>query len=90
MLALWGEVPANYSYVDPIMLRHPILLGLSADSVVYGTLLFALYLLTFGLRRFVRESLRLRRGHCMQCGYDLRFDLAGGCPECGWRQLISE
>jgi len=40
----------------------------------------------FKFRRFLRESLWLRRGCCMRCGYDLRFDLANGCPECGWRR----
>ena len=25
-------------------------------------------------------------GSCEQCGYDLRGQLDGGCPECGWRR----
>jgi hypothetical protein len=31
-----------------------------------------------------RRSYRLAKGRCPSCGYDLRFDAAGGCPECGW------
>ncbi|MCH8152704.1 MAG: hypothetical protein IH830_10080 [Planctomycetes bacterium] len=34
----------------------------------------------------VRQSLRAKRGRCIACGYDLRGDLALGCPECGWRR----
>jgi hypothetical protein len=29
---------------------------------------------------------RLRHGLCRSCAYDLRGDLAAGCPECGWRR----
>jgi hypothetical protein len=28
----------------------------------------------------------LKRGMCPKCHYDLRGDLAGGCPECGWNR----
>lgn len=34
----------------------------------------------------VRQRFRKARGLCVRCGYDLRFDLAGGCPECAWRR----
>ena len=34
----------------------------------------------------VRQNLRAKRGRCLPCGYDLRGDLARGCPECGWRR----
>ncbi len=30
------------------------------------------------------DGRRPRPGHCHKCGYDLRGNLAGGCPECGW------
>jgi hypothetical protein len=39
----------------------------------------------FGLG-FIRHRLRTRRGHCPACNYDLRADLAAGCPECGWNR----
>ena len=26
------------------------------------------------------------QGRCFACGYDLRGDYAGGCPECGWNR----
>jgi hypothetical protein len=66
---------------------QPIWLGLLADSAVYGLVLFGLYLCTAGIRRMIRESGRLRRGCCIACGYDVRYDFAGGCPECGWNRL---
>ncbi len=34
----------------------------------------------------VRQSLRVKRGLCPACAYDLRRDLSRGCPECGWRR----
>lgn len=34
----------------------------------------------------IRDLRRFKRGSCLACGYDLRGDLANGCPECGWRR----
>jgi hypothetical protein len=34
-----------------------------------------------------RRLLRLSRGRCPSCGYDLRFDASRGCSECGWRGM---
>jgi hypothetical protein len=65
---------------------RPVWRGLAINGVFYGSILAVIYLLSFRFRRFLRESIWLRRGCCMQCGYDLRFDLANGCPECGWRR----
>jgi hypothetical protein len=62
-------------------------LGLLADAALYGGVLLLLYLLTSGIRRAMRESSRLRRGCCLACGYDLRYDFVGGCPECGWNRM---
>jgi len=27
-----------------------------------------------------------KRGHCPNCGYNLRGNLKAGCPECGWNR----
>ena len=36
----------------------------------------------------------IRRGHCVYCGYDLKDNTAGRCPECGkevvWRLTNSD
>ncbi|MCI0366117.1 MAG: hypothetical protein L0Y44_09235 [Phycisphaerales bacterium] len=38
-------------------------------------------------RRLRRLPVQRRsKGHCPQCGYDLRGDLARGCPECNWNR----
>jgi hypothetical protein len=44
------------------------------------------YPVTWLARRVRRPSLRerrLRAGLCLQCGYDLRGNVSGTCPECG-------
>jgi hypothetical protein len=41
---------------------------------------------TFNAKRRKRRA----RGLCTECGYDLRGDYAGGCPECGWRRAPAE
>jgi hypothetical protein len=33
----------------------------------------------------IRRQRRIDAGRCPRCGYDLRFDFARGCTECGWR-----
>jgi hypothetical protein len=43
------------------------------------TALYVLYLLTGRLRRY----LRLRQGHCSACGYCMKGNVSGACPECG-------
>jgi hypothetical protein len=35
-----------------------------------------------------RARLRVRRGLCPHCAYDLRQNLPSGCPECGWNRSI--
>ncbi len=34
----------------------------------------------------IKHALRTPAGHCPKCNYDLRGDLASGCPECGWNR----
>jgi hypothetical protein len=90
LLAMRGELPQkNATTINPFRLIRPIWSGLAPDAALYATLLFLLHQSTFGMRRFLREGSRARRGCCVQCGYDLRFDLAAGCPECGWRRQPS-
>lgn len=47
----------------------PVLLSFSAAALLIG----------------VRPLRRKERGHCPYCNYDLKFDTARPCPECGWR-----
>ena len=60
--------------------------GFLIDTLCYAA---AWCVLLVGLRAGVmmtRRTIRKRRGQCMNCGYDLRGDRAGGCPECGWNR----
>lgn len=60
---------------------RPIWWGLVGNSAIFGVLWFPL--LNW---RAVRTHRRRARGHCPHCAYDLRHDLAHGCPECGWNR----
>ncbi len=44
--------------------------------------LLAAFLPALWLRRIARKQLRIRRGLCTNCGYDLRYS-PNTCPECG-------
>lgn len=85
-LTVYGQSPNTSGASVPIRPIRPIWPGLLANGAIYGVVLWLFYLLVTAPRRFVRQSLWLRRGCCMECGYDLQFDLARGCPECGWRR----
>ncbi|HEY7090965.1 MAG TPA: hypothetical protein VH518_22905, partial [Tepidisphaeraceae bacterium] len=74
MMAMWGP---------GIFPLYPIWTGLLIDTVVLAILLGAVWWLLVQPRRFVTELTRMRRGCCLNCGYDLRYDFARGCPECG-------
>jgi hypothetical protein len=69
--------PSTEALVIPYWFLWP---GLAADSAFYATVVASLY---FGPTA-VRGVLRRRRGRCPRCGYDLKHNLAAGCPECGW------
>ncbi len=58
---------------------RPIWPGLVVNTVIYAAFLWAPPRLPFALRRFVR----VRRGLCPACGYDLRHAEHQACPECG-------
>ncbi len=55
--------------------------GFTINTLFYAAILW----LPFGpfqLRRYVR----VKRGHCIKCGYDLRGAEHEVCPECGYRR----
>lgn len=59
---------------------RPIWSGLLLDTSVFGACWFGVLFAPGSVRRWRRRC----RGRCPRCGYDLRHDLASGCPECGW------
>lgn len=87
--------PMN-SYQHPIDTAHVRLLwggwrsiptrvywsGFVANTALYAFLWRAI-LLGAGA---CRSAIRRHGGLCPRCAYDLRADLASGCPECGWKR----
>ncbi|MHC4129117.1 MAG: hypothetical protein ACYSWT_01300 [Planctomycetota bacterium] len=78
--ALPGRVgPFRFGPQRTLPLR-PLWWGLILDVAAWAALLWLVTLGPFELRRIARQA----RGRCLHCGYDLRGDGRGGCPECGW------
>lgn len=58
--------------------RDVVALGAGVFLLVNATLILTL------LARWRTEERRRTRGLCPTCGYNLRHQFIGGCPECGW------
>lgn len=63
---------------------RPIFANLALCALFYAACLFLLRVVMTWPLRVAREVLRMRRGRCPRCGYDLRYNFAGGCSECGF------
>jgi len=61
---------------------RPIWPGFTIDTLFYAAIWFGV---CFGFAS-AKRAIRRKRGRCPRCGYDLRGQLAQGCPECGWRR----
>jgi hypothetical protein len=70
----------------PPMPVRPIFPGFAVNTVVYSIIAALLAWLLNVPRRFIQELSWLRHGRCIRCGYELGYDFAKGCPECGWRR----
>ena len=70
---------------DAILPLRPLWPGFAINTAFYAAILWLLALLPFTARRMIRHN----RGHCLKCGYDLRGDFSGGCPECGWQREVA-
>ena len=83
-LRLWSWYCSTYfDYRIPRVLPlRPIWPGFASNTIFYAAVLWLPIRGPFVLRRHLRR----RRGRCLKCGYDLRGDLPGGCPECGWNR----
>jgi hypothetical protein len=60
----------------------PLPLGLAVNTLVFTIPALVVAVMLPRLR----SRLRVRRGHCPTCRYDLRGNFATGCPECGWNR----
>jgi len=61
---------------------RPIWPGFLINTLFYTIVLWLLIPGPFALRRLIR----IKRGRCRKCGYDLRGTPGSGCPECGWNR----
>lgn len=59
--------------------------GRIAGLTVLAMAVVALTYCVYGAILFIRTIRRQRLGLCLHCGYDLRGNLSGRCPECGRR-----
>ncbi len=83
-LCIRGPLPDSGSLATiPFPPFRPVWGGLLIDSMAYGLVLWLGFVVLTRPARLLREVVRMRRGACPRCGYDLRFDFARGCPECG-------
>ena len=64
----------------PTIPLRPLWPGFGIDTLFYGAIWFGVFFAPGSAKRFIRA----KRGRCPRCGYDLRGQLAAGCPECGW------
>jgi hypothetical protein len=76
--------------VRPTLPWRPIWVGVIGDTVLFAVAWAVIWLMLTDPRQFVRDLARVRRGACVQCGYDLGYDFIRGCPECGWRRGPAE
>ncbi len=58
---------------------RPIWTGFAINTIFYAAILWILSLGPFTARRMIRR----KRGHCINCGYDLSHAEHDACPECG-------
>ncbi len=80
---VWA-VPARFNVMSRadrarVLPLRPIWPGFAINTVFYAAILWMLFAAPFALRR----RLRIKRGLCPACGYDLRGSGASVCPECG-------
>jgi hypothetical protein len=63
---------------------RPLLLGVIVNAVASAGALAILYFALIWPFFPIRKVLRMQRGCCPECGFDLRYAFAAGCPECGF------
>ena len=83
--SLW-VLPWEPNHNQLLIPFRPIWPGFAINTIFYAAIVWLLTLAPSTVRRLIR----VKRGHCIKCGYDLRGtsggggSSGGGCPECGW------
>lgn len=67
---------------ERVICYQPRWLGLCVNTAFWG----ALWLVVLAVPAAMRGSRRRAKGLCPACAYDLKGQLAEGCPECGWNR----
>jgi hypothetical protein len=81
----WGFDSMSMAHVPPALPLRAVPLGFAINTLFYGVILWLVIPGPFVLRRLIR----MKRGRCPKCGYDLRgAPSGGGCPECGWNRRM--
>ena len=73
------ELWANPILKVRVLPLRPIWPGFVINTIFYAAMLW----LIFAIPGFVRRRVRIQRGRCTACGYDLRGTDHKVCPECG-------
>ena len=72
-----------------ILPLRPLWPGFLLNSLLIGALTLPVLMLVAPIARAVgaRRRMRMWRGRCPGCGYDLQRRFEHGCSECGWRRV---
>lgn len=73
-----------YNHFDGSLPVAPLWGPLLANTALYAGTWWGVLSVVAATARAIRNRRRARHGCCPVCAYDLRGDLAAGCPECGW------
>ncbi|MGD9688828.1 MAG: TFIIB-type zinc ribbon-containing protein [Phycisphaerales bacterium] len=66
-----------------ILPLRPIVGPALVNSVFFGVAIGIVGAVVLVPLRVFRRLARMQTGRCPRCGYDIRYDFARGCPECG-------
>lgn len=74
-IRIFGPSDSTDDWFQGILPVRPILVGQSFYAAFWLAVVWGV--------PFARRRLRMRRGHCPICNYNLRGNTTGVCPECG-------
>ena len=78
-ILITSPMGGNYAVSQRALPLRPIWQGFAINTIFYTAILWLLTLGPFTARRMIR----IKRGRCIKCGYDLREVEHEKCPECG-------